>query len=116
MMIAGDKYSYFWRNVGGFDYLKFLYDKEYNPYEVKPTVALVSELKTALFPYIFPAYRRGLLPIGAYSTVVYRMEGIDAASRCRKTMLSSIPILARSLSMLMSGLNMLTNLKGLLQQ
>ncbi|MEY8244979.1 RagB/SusD family nutrient uptake outer membrane protein [Heminiphilus faecis] len=31
MMIAGDKYSYFWRNVGGFDYLKFLYDKEYNP-------------------------------------------------------------------------------------
>ncbi len=31
MMLAGDKYPYFWRNVGGFDYLKFLYDKEYNP-------------------------------------------------------------------------------------
>lgn len=30
MMIAGDKYSYFWRDKGGFDYLKFIYDKDYN--------------------------------------------------------------------------------------
>ena len=31
MMLAGDKYSYFWRDKGGFDYLEFLYNKEYNP-------------------------------------------------------------------------------------
>ena len=30
MMIAGDKYAYFWRDKGGFDYLKFIYDKSYN--------------------------------------------------------------------------------------
>lgn len=30
MMIAGDKYSYFWRDKGGFDYLRFIYDKDYN--------------------------------------------------------------------------------------
>lgn len=29
MMMAGDKYEYFWRDKGGFDYLKFLYDPEY---------------------------------------------------------------------------------------
>lgn len=29
MMLAGDKYSYFWRDKGGFDYLKFLYDETY---------------------------------------------------------------------------------------
>ena len=29
MMLAGDTYSYFWRDKGGFDYLKFLYDEEY---------------------------------------------------------------------------------------
>lgn len=31
MMLPGDKYAYFWRNKGGFDYLQFLYNKEYNP-------------------------------------------------------------------------------------
>ena len=31
MMIAGDKYSYFWRDKGGFDYLRFIYDSDYNP-------------------------------------------------------------------------------------
>ena len=30
MMMAGDTYSYFWREVGGFDYLRFIYDKDYN--------------------------------------------------------------------------------------
>lgn len=30
MMLAGDTYSYFWRDKGGFDYLKFIYDKDYN--------------------------------------------------------------------------------------
>ena len=30
MMLPGDKYSYFWRDKGGLDYLKFLYDKDYN--------------------------------------------------------------------------------------
>jgi len=30
MMLAGDTYSYFWRDNGGFDYLKFIYDKDYN--------------------------------------------------------------------------------------
>lgn len=29
MMMAGDKYEYFWQDKGGFDFLKFLYDKEY---------------------------------------------------------------------------------------
>ena len=29
MMLAGDTYSYFWRDKGGFDYLRFLYDTEY---------------------------------------------------------------------------------------
>lgn len=27
MMMAGDKYEYFWKDKGGFDYLKFIYDK-----------------------------------------------------------------------------------------
>lgn len=31
MMMAGDTYSYFWRDKGGFDYIRFLYDAEYNP-------------------------------------------------------------------------------------
>lgn len=31
MMIAGDKYDYFWRDKGGFDYLRFIYDSSYNP-------------------------------------------------------------------------------------
>lgn len=31
MMMAGDKYDYWWQNKGGFDYLKFLYDDEYAP-------------------------------------------------------------------------------------
>lgn len=30
MMIAGDKYSYFWRDKGGLDYLRFIYDSDYN--------------------------------------------------------------------------------------
>ena len=29
MMMAGDVYSYFWQDKGGFDYLKFLYDADY---------------------------------------------------------------------------------------
>lgn len=28
MMMAGDNYEYFWQDKGGFDYLKFIYDKE----------------------------------------------------------------------------------------
>ncbi len=31
MMMAGDTYSYWWQDKGGFDYLRFLYDKEYAP-------------------------------------------------------------------------------------
>lgn len=31
LMLAGDKYSYFWRDKGGFDYLDFIYDSNYNP-------------------------------------------------------------------------------------
>ncbi len=31
MMLPGDKYSYFWRDKGGFDILRFYYDKDYNP-------------------------------------------------------------------------------------
>lgn len=31
MMMAGDTYSYWWQDEGGFDYLKFLYDKDYAP-------------------------------------------------------------------------------------
>lgn len=31
MMMAGDKYDYWWQDKGGFDYLKFLHDKEYAP-------------------------------------------------------------------------------------
>ena len=31
MMLPGDKYSYFWRDKGGFDYLEFIYNKSYNP-------------------------------------------------------------------------------------
>lgn len=31
MMMAGDKYDYWWQDKGGFDYLKFLYDKDYAP-------------------------------------------------------------------------------------
>lgn len=31
MMLAGDKYSYFWRDKGGFDYLEFIYNSSYNP-------------------------------------------------------------------------------------
>ncbi len=30
IMMAGDTYSYFWRDKGGFDYLRFIYDGEYN--------------------------------------------------------------------------------------
>lgn len=30
MMLAGDTYDYFWRDKGGFDILKFYYDKNYN--------------------------------------------------------------------------------------
>lgn len=30
LMLAGDKYSYFWADKGGFDYLKFIYDTDYN--------------------------------------------------------------------------------------
>ncbi len=30
MMLPGDKYSYFWRDKGGFDYLEFIYNSEYN--------------------------------------------------------------------------------------
>ena len=30
MMLAGDFYPYFWRDKGGFDYLRFIYDKSYN--------------------------------------------------------------------------------------
>jgi hypothetical protein len=29
MMMIGDKYDYFWKDKGGFDYLRFLYDAEY---------------------------------------------------------------------------------------
>lgn len=29
MMMIGDKYEYFWKDKGGFDYLRFLYDAEY---------------------------------------------------------------------------------------
>lgn len=31
MMLAGDKYDYFWTTSGGFDYLRFFYDEEYGP-------------------------------------------------------------------------------------
>ncbi|MBR1463901.1 MAG: RagB/SusD family nutrient uptake outer membrane protein [Prevotella sp.] len=31
MMMAGDTYSYWWQDKGGFDYLRFLYDKAYAP-------------------------------------------------------------------------------------
>jgi len=31
MMMAGDTYDYFWRDKGGFNLLKFYYDKDYNP-------------------------------------------------------------------------------------
>lgn len=31
LMMAGDRYDYFWRDKGGFDYLDFIYDKSYNP-------------------------------------------------------------------------------------
>lgn len=31
MMMAGDKYDYWWQDEGGFDYIKFLYDKDYAP-------------------------------------------------------------------------------------
>ncbi len=30
MMMVGDKYDYFWRDKGGFDYLRFAYDSDYN--------------------------------------------------------------------------------------
>jgi len=30
MMLPGDTYDYFWTDKGGFDYLKFIYDKTYN--------------------------------------------------------------------------------------
>lgn len=30
MMLPGYKYSYFWTDKGGFDYLKFIYDTDYN--------------------------------------------------------------------------------------
>lgn len=29
MMMAGDRYDYFWTDKGGFDYLRFIYDTEY---------------------------------------------------------------------------------------
>jgi len=31
MMLAGDKYDYFWTTNGGFDYLRFFYDPDYGP-------------------------------------------------------------------------------------
>lgn len=31
MMLPGFKYEYFWQDKDGFDWLKFIYDKEYNP-------------------------------------------------------------------------------------
>ena len=31
MMLAGDKYDYFWTANGGFDYLRFFYDPDYGP-------------------------------------------------------------------------------------
>lgn len=31
MMMAGDKYDYWWQDKGGFDYLRFLHDKDYAP-------------------------------------------------------------------------------------
>ena len=31
MMMAGDTYSQWWQNKGGFDYLRFLHDKDYAP-------------------------------------------------------------------------------------
>lgn len=31
MMMAGDKYDQWWQDKGGFDYIKFLYDKKYAP-------------------------------------------------------------------------------------
>ncbi len=31
MMLPGDKYPYFWRDKGGFDYLEFIYNSTYNP-------------------------------------------------------------------------------------
>jgi hypothetical protein len=30
MMLAGDTYNYFWTDKGGFDYLRFIYDSDYN--------------------------------------------------------------------------------------
>lgn len=30
MMLPGDTYSYFWKDKGGFDYLRFIYDTDYN--------------------------------------------------------------------------------------
>lgn len=30
MMLPGDKYDYFWTDKGGFDYIKFIYDTDYN--------------------------------------------------------------------------------------
>jgi hypothetical protein len=30
MMLPGDVYSYFWRDKGGLDYLKYIYDTDYN--------------------------------------------------------------------------------------
>lgn len=30
MMLAGDTYNYFWSDKGGFDYLRFIYDSDYN--------------------------------------------------------------------------------------
>ncbi len=31
MMLPGYKYSYFWQDHNGFDYIKFIYDGDYNP-------------------------------------------------------------------------------------
>lgn len=31
MMMAGDTYNQWWSDKGGFDYIKFLYDKNYAP-------------------------------------------------------------------------------------
>lgn len=31
MMLAGDKYDYFWTTNGGFDYIRFFYDPDYGP-------------------------------------------------------------------------------------
>lgn len=31
MMMAGDKYDYWWQDQGGFDYIRFLYDSDYAP-------------------------------------------------------------------------------------